>query len=122
MAESSFFDEGGVSVSNARFIVHDQTFAMSGVTSVKTSKKEPSRKGSYILAGIGFLALLVGGKLALVGWLLILSAGGLWYFQRTEFSVWLSTASGEAKALTSKDSETIAKIVAALNEAIVHRG
>lgn len=36
MEEKSFYNEGGVSVSNSRFIAGGQTYAMSGVTSVKS--------------------------------------------------------------------------------------
>jgi len=59
---------------------------------------------------------------AVVG--LIILAGAIIYAlgQKTEFSVLLTTSSGEVKALTSRDSEFISKVVGALNDSIVHRG
>jgi hypothetical protein len=44
MAERTFLDEGGVTVTNARFVVPVQTYAMSGITSVKSLKHTPSIK------------------------------------------------------------------------------
>lgn len=122
MEEKTFFNENGVSVSNARFIAQGQTYAMSGVTSVKSFRQEPSRKGPIILAIIGLIALTGGGTVTVVGLALIAGAVALWILQKPEFSVLLSSASGEAKALTNKDGEFIGKVVAALNDAIVHRG
>ena len=122
MEEKSFFNEGDVSVSNARFIAQGQTYAMSGVTSVKSFRQDPSRKGPIIMGIIGVLALAGGGTVTIVGLALIAGAVAMWFLQKPEFSVLLSTASGEAKALTSKDSEFISKVVGSLNNAIVHRG
>ena len=122
MEEKTFFNESGVSVSNARFIAQGQTYAMSGVTSVKSFRQEPSRKGPIIMAIIGLIALTGGGTVTAVGLALIAGAVVLWILQKPEFSVLLSSASGEAKALTNKDGEFIGKVVAALNDAIVHRG
>ncbi len=122
MEEKNFFNEGGVSVTNARFMSQGQTYAMSGITSVKSFREGPSRKGPIVLGVIGLLALASGGVATAVGVLLIGGAIALWFLQKPEFSVLLSSASGEAKALTSKDGDFISKVVAALNDAIVHRG
>ena len=122
MEETSFFNEGGVSVSNARFIADNQTYAMSGVTSVKEFRQDPSRKVPIIMGIIGVLALAGGGTVTLVGLALLAGAVGIWFLNKPEFSVLLSSASGEAKALTRQDGEFISKVVGALNNAIVHRG
>jgi len=122
MEEKSFFNEGGISVSNSRFIAGGQTYAMSGVTSVKSFRADPSRKGPIIMGVIGVLALMGGGTVTFVGLALIAGAVALWFSQKPEFSVLLYTASGEAKAHTSNDGDLISKVVAAVNDAIVHRG
>jgi proline racemase len=122
MEEKSFFTQGGVSVTNARFIAHGQTYAMSGVTSVKQFRQDPSRKGPIILGVIGLLAMAGGGKAVFVALLLLAGAVAWWLSQKPEFSVLLSSASGEAKALTSRDGKFISDVVNALNDAIVHRG
>ncbi len=122
MAERSFLEEGGVTITNSRFIVAGQTFAMSGVTSVKGVTHTPSRKGPIILIAIGVLAFLAG-KEALVGGLVFIAAAVAWWmFQKPKYVVVLHSASGEAEALTSQDGSFISKVVGALNEAIVARG
>jgi hypothetical protein len=126
MEEKTFFNEGGVSVSNARFIAQGQTYAMSGITSVKSYQQDPSRKGPIILGIVGIIAIAAGasgsGGAIIVGLLCIAGAAAWWFAQKPEFSVLLSSASGEAKALTSENGQFITNVVNALNDAIVHRG
>lgn len=45
MAEKTFLDEGGVTVTNARFVVPAQTYAMSEITSVKSLDEAIISKG-----------------------------------------------------------------------------
>ena len=118
--EKTFFQHDDVSVTNARFVVGAETFAMSNITSVKASEKIPSRTWPSILifVGVVFLfnsmiapALFFGG--CGVGW---------WLLEKPMYHVLLTTAGGETSALRSKQSEYIATVVKALNDAIVHRG
>lgn len=123
MEEKAFFNQGNVSVSSARFIVDGQTYAMNGVTSVKTGRKDPSRWGPIILGIVGLVSL--GGAAAgsvILGLTLIGLAVFWWTKQKPELSVVLSSASGEAQALKSKDAEFINGVIEALNSAIIHRG
>ena len=122
MEEKSFFNEGGGSVTNARFIAQGQTYAMSGITSVKSFRQDPSRKGPIILGIVGLLIMTGGGSAIIVGLLFIAGAAAWWFLPQPEFSVLLSSASGEVKALASKDGQFITSVVNALNDAIVHRG
>jgi len=118
--EQTFLQENGVTVTHARFIVSGQTYAMSGITSVKAGERKPSRGWPVSLIVIGVIAFLSGMIGAAV---IFLAAGGLWwYLQKTEYAVLLRTASGEAEALTSKDKGYVTRVVAALNDAIVARG
>ncbi len=122
MEEKTFLNEGGVTVTNARFIVPSQTYAMSGVTSVKSFEEQPSRTGPIVLIIVGVLCFLGGGQAIVIGLLFI--AGGIawWMLEKATFHVLLSSASGEAKALSSKDRGWIGRVVGALNDSIVHRG
>lgn len=123
MEEKSFFSQGNVSVSNARFIVDGQTYAMNGVTSVKTGRKAPSRWGPIIVGVVG-LASLGGGEAGAVilGLVLIGLAIFWWVKQKPELSVVLSSSSGEMRALVSRDAAFINGVIEALNNAIIHRG
>lgn len=120
MDETVFFAQGNVSVSNARFIVGNQTYAMSGVTSVKRAEITPSRTGPFILGGAGIIAL-INAKLML-GLIGVAIAVAWWVMQKTEIVVALHTASGEVQALRSKDGKFIDSVISALNQSIIHRG
>ncbi len=123
MKEKSFFNQGNVSVSNSRFIVNGQTYAMNGVTSVKTARKDPSRAGPIILGMLGLGSLVGGEASSLIIGLIIIGLAILWWIkQKPELTVVLNSSSGEAQALTSKDVDYINKIIEALNNSIVHRG
>jgi hypothetical protein len=120
MEEKIFFNQGGVSVSNARFIVHGQTYAMNGVTSVKQAARHPSRVGP-IIAGIVGLILLLNSA---IGWAVVFLAAAViwWIAQKSEWIVVLQSSSGETKALTSNEKPFIEGVINALNDSIVHRG
>ena len=119
--EKVFFDEREVKVTNTRFILPGQkTFAMSGVTAVKTSQIDPSRLVPLLLLVVG---LIVGYNkgVNLISFGLVV-AGGVWlYLQKSTYFIVLSTSSGEQQALQDKDLSWISKVVAALNEAIIFR-
>lgn len=122
MEETIFLNKGNVSVSNSRFIVTGQTYAMSNVTSVKSGLKEPERGGAVALVLIGLLCLLGGGWVFVVGLVLIGSGVMAWQGAKAQYSVILNTSAGENQALVSEDKSYIEDVIAALNEAIVSRG
>ncbi|SMG12479.1 DUF6232 family protein [Paraburkholderia susongensis] len=122
MDERIFLEEGGVKVTSARFIVPAQTYAMSGITSVK-SKIEPAKRGGPIVVGVvGLCAMFAGLAGVVIGAILIALAVLWWRAQKGEYHVLLHSSSGEAKALSSKDESFIGRVVAALNDSIVARG
>jgi len=125
--ERTYFQQGDVTVTSARFIVGSQTFAMRNITSVQTVETEPDSPYP------GYLMML-GGALAIGGFanssitagilgVVIAAAGGYWSWQQTStFSVVLTTAAGEVSAYTSQNRKFIAATVEALNLSIVERG
>lgn len=119
MDEKVFMSEGGVTVTSSRFIVSSQTYAMSGITSVKNSTKYPSRTGPIVLGILG------GVMLANSSWYgaIPLGLAVLWWIsQKVEFHVLLTTAAGEMEALSGEDQEFTSRVVKALSDAIVFRG
>jgi hypothetical protein len=120
MDEKVFFEEGSIKVTNSRFIAGAQTYAMSGVTSVRSAVHLPKRTGIYILGGVGLLMLVGGAEIA--GILALGIAVALWFVNKPKYSVALTSASGETDAHLSPDQDLIARIVNAINEAIIHRG
>lgn len=119
MQEVTFFTQGGVRVTNTRFVVDGQTFAMNNITSVKRGTTSPKRALPALLTLVGVWALAMrhteGIALAVAGiaWLAV---------QRPLYHVTLHTAGGETNALTSKAKDYVDSIVTAVSNAIVHRG
>ena len=123
MAEQTFFNQDDISVTNARVVIGGQTYAMSGLTSVRSIEEKPSRKGPIILGIVGLLCLFVGETTAIVIGLAAIGGAIAWFVNtKPTYFVGLVTASGESKALNSKDPDYIRKIVNAINEAIIARG
>ncbi|GMV31864.1 MAG: hypothetical protein AMXMBFR59_39890 [Rhodanobacteraceae bacterium] len=126
MQETQFFREAGVTITNARFIVPAQTYAMSGITSVKMFR-EPPRLGFAVLMLVIGALLCLGSMRSHLGFAVfgaLIAAGGIALVAaaKSKYHVLLKTASGEAQALTSPDQAFIRRVVEGLNASIVHRG
>jgi hypothetical protein len=74
------------------------------------------------VGAFGLVAMTTGGSAIAYGAMLVAAAAFWWTRQKTEWTVLLNTASGEMQALTSTDRRYIDGVIAALNNAIVHRG
>lgn len=116
--EKVFFDERGVKVTNARFVTTGKTHSIAGVTAVSSYIISPNRKPPIILAVVGLIITIFHWA----GLILVAGAAAWWFIQKKQYSVVLSSASGNQDALTDPDQDFIARVVEALNEAIIHRG
>lgn len=121
--EIEFFNQNETVVTNARFIVENQTYAMNGVTSVKQGVKPANRTTGIIMAIVGFILLLSlngGNKI----WGILLLGVGVWiaYSAKPTGLVLLQSSSGEVQALSSQNLNYISDVVSALNQSIIHRG
>jgi len=123
MEEKIFFDQAGVQVTNARFIVQGQTYAMSGVTSVKSSITPPKYGGFVAAILIGLIMLIaLEGAAKILGLVVAGVAGWLMTQQKSTHAVFLSSASGEVQALADTNEDYIRGVLGALNDALVFRG
>jgi hypothetical protein len=122
MEEKTFFNKGKVLVSNSRFIVEGQTYAMSNVTSVKSGVTKPSQSTTVVLGFVGLFCINAGNMGVLFGIGFILAAFYSWKGKKTIYTVILNTSAGENKALSSEDESYVNAIIMGLNEAIVSRG
>src|SRR6266481_842 len=122
--ERTLLQDGNILVTNARFVVGGHTYAMNGVTSIAAFSDMPSRKGPVILMGLGTLISLLNRNFItlLMGCCLVALGIFWWKTIKPNFFIRLRTASGEIKALTSKDSDFIGRVIRALNDAIILRG
>lgn len=121
--ETEFFNSENTVVTNARFIVDGQTYAMNGVTSVKQGIKPADKKTGIWLVVIGIILFLAAsGGAKLIG--LVLLGVGAWLIYKAKpiASVILQSSSGEVQALSSENLSFISNVVSALNQAIIHRG
>ena len=98
--ETELFNGGNVIVTDLRFIVGSQTYAMRAITSVKGIEITPSIFGRL------FNQKSIFGRL---------------FNQKSTFAVVLFTAGGEVRAIKSTDSNFIGDVLEALNKAIVVR-
>jgi len=121
-SERTFFSDAGITITQARIVVPGQTYAMSGVTSVATYRKDPSRTGPIVLGILGVLSL-IGGAKTILGALIFLGLAVAWWMAlKPTFIVKLTSAAGEREAFTSKDESLVDRLVSAINEAIIARG
>ena len=126
-SEQIYFQDETVTVTRARAVLGDKTFAMSNVTSVAVGTETPSLTPSLVLVAIGVVAgICVATQDQVVGIILgalfLISGIAVGFASKPTHIVKLGSASGEQKALTSTDRAYIEKVVAALNQAIVDRG
>jgi len=132
--ETTYYNDGKVTITNARAVIGGKTYAMANITSVSATEKPPKR----LLAGV---FIVLGALLALAGLMDFISSGmdsgagalvigalgaglGLlaWRASKTMYQVTVGSASGETHALTSQDQDYVRKVVDAMNQAIVERG
>lgn len=126
--EPTFYsDERGVRVTPTRLIIGSTTYAMANISSIRTERRDPSRRSAYITALIGlgilifFAAIGVGPGIG-IG-VIVLGAGLAWaFYLKPTYNLKLTSASGETDALSSKDKDYIDHIAIAINEALIRRG
>jgi predicted small integral membrane protein len=127
MTEQVFFAEGNVQVSRSRIVIDNQTYPISGVTSVRTETLAVDRQQSFIciFAGIvipfglwefvGIIALLLGIAVLVVGvW--------LWQQAKPKYQLFVGTAGGDRLALSSHDESFVQRVAGAINNALIARG
>jgi hypothetical protein len=121
MDEKTFYQDSDVMVTQSRFIVGGKTYAMRNISSVHVGKIEPSRVGAGLLLLFGMLLCFSDSSRAVGIVLVVLSA--VWLFLlKNKYAVRISSNSGEANSLVSKNQSYISQIVAAVNDAMVYKG
>ena len=119
MDETKYFDQGGVLVTNSRFVVGAKSYPMAGVTSVRESLVPPRRLAEVIFGVLTLLALLVQA------WVPATLFGIVTVFclvlRKPQHRVSLCSPDGDAPALSSADGAFAAAVVDALNRALLAR-
>ena len=127
-SEQTFYsDEAGVRITGTRAIFYNTTYSMANIASIRTVKIPPKRTGAIWTIIIGVGLSIIGFSidlsiLTIVG-VVILLLGILWVWKASgEYHIMITSSSGEASALKSKDRDYISRIAQAMNEAIISRG
>ncbi len=120
MDEKIIFKQRGVTVTPTRFVVYGTTYPINGISSVRVLIEKPSKKWPILLICAGVLFFLfsqfaLGLFLAGFGILLLI----LW---KPTYYISLRVASGEARAVNSKDRDFVHAVLDAVNSAIAARG
>ncbi|MDO9011730.1 MAG: DUF6232 family protein [Gallionella sp.] len=110
--EQILLDEQGLKVTNARFIAGGQTYAMSGITSVRLIKVPQLKVFAWILIVTGIFFIFIP---TIIGIIMLRK-------QLPPWAVGLSTASGAVNAYFTKDGAFAERVVGALNDAMIARG
>jgi len=129
--ERVFLSDGGFMVTSARFVVPGQTFAMSGITSVRHSRTPRKWLFGALLIFMSVPMTSTGASIAssgsssspLIFGLILMAVGiSLIWRGRPQSQVRLQSASGETTALSSRNDALVRRVVSALNDSIIYRG
>ena len=131
MAEQTFFEEGNVKVTNARFMVGNTTHQLSQLNQVNVFSIPRSKAGPVWMIVIGGIMAVIGPflqsaygivTLEVIGLGLITGAIFMLIFGfKPSYAVRFSTSSGQVNAITSQNKPYIEKIVQAINDAIASK-
>ena len=116
MEEQTFFENNGVRVTNARFIVDANTYSIRNITSTAAWSQSQKWVVGVLLILIGLACLI---QATVIGIVFLAIAGLVLYLGRPVHYVRLHTSGGEVKAVKSYDLEYVKQVVQALNEAII---
>ncbi len=119
--EITFYQDATVQVTPTRYITHSKTYAMRNISSVHIFEIVKSRKAPVLIVLVGLL-MLFSAEIRTVGVFVIALGILILFLIKNEFTVRISTNSGEINSIMSKDRAYIQNIVDALNEAIIHIG
>jgi len=128
--ETTYYQDGAITISNSRAVLGAKTYAMVNITSVTMGEKPANRTPGIVLALIGLAIAACAGSMGsdsasggiVIGILAIIGGIALAALVKPSYVVRIGSAGGESDALISKDREYIQKIVNAVNEAIIKRG
>ncbi len=132
--EELLFQKGDVSVTPTRIVVGPRMYPIVNITSVGRQTAGPARAGSilFVLASVLPLCLLIAINENSLVFILVcigilsgssLALAALFYFglEKPTYYVTLTTAAGEARIVSTRDSLAALAMVKAIHEAVVRR-
>lgn len=123
MSEKVYFEQGGVRVTNARFVVRGATYPIQSIASVRATESKPIPLTAIILVLVGLGFCLGGDATWFMAGPVAIVLGVVWIVKKSKvYAVELQTSSGASQVLESKDKAQVLAIVEALNQSIIDRG
>ncbi len=115
-----FTDKQGVRITPTRAIFDSTTYSIANITSIKRDVHPANRTAGIIIALVGLILFLlwipwIGLPVLIIGIIIAAMAKSTYYLK-------ITSASGEAEPISSKDKQYIDDIVDAINEALIRRG
>lgn len=123
MEERQFFTEGGIRITSARAIFGGQTYSMANISSVRYEQFKPYANAAgflFVFGLLGLLAFPVSLFIAFIGFICLV--GCIELDNKRRYRVMLVTTGGEQLAFETPEEDLAARIVSAINDAIVSRG
>lgn len=122
MDRKVFFSDGGVIISDSRFIASGYIYNIRDIISVRLGVIEPQRWLALFSMALGLVLSLTEGVLFVVGGGFIALGIMAWIFAKTRYAVILKTATGDHHVLLDTSSEYIGQVTHALDAAMINRG
>lgn len=133
MDEIIFYERNNIKITNARFVINNQTYALSKVNSVKVNTVYVPSLNSFLAASIAGASMTLFGLIAFgctnpfyYLFLVVIVFACAYLSTRIknkfEYSLILTTSSGEQSVLKGYEKQSIVSVEKALNDAIVYRG
>jgi hypothetical protein len=127
--EATIYSDSDVTVTTARVLCAGTTYELRNINSVKMGETHPNAIPTLVAIVIGLCVLITALArlefnaavvfLFVVGIALVAFAVRHMHQLTPDYHLFISTASGDVHAFTSKDRRQVERIVAGVNEALV---
>lgn len=129
MAEQVLLEEGGVTVTDKRFVAHGVTYALANLTSVR-AHAIPADRSALFGVPIGLVAALIAafvggtnGYIFAVCALVVAIGGGIMgLLTKPSYAVVIDTSGRNVHAVTTPNRDFCERVARAVSDAIVARG
>lgn len=121
MDRKVLFSDGGIIISDSRFIASGYIYNIRDITSVRMGVIEAPRWLGIFGMGSGLVLMLMEDTLFVVGGCFIALGVMVCMFAKTRYAVILETATGEHHIFSDTSKHYIERVICALDEAMVNR-
>ena len=121
MDRKVFFSDGGIIISDSRFIASGYIYNIRDITSVRLGVIEAPRWLGIFGMGSGLVLMLMEDSLFVVGGCFIALGLMVGIFAKTRYAVILETATGEHRVFSDTSKHYIERVICALDAAMVNR-